>query len=34
MFNDFIESKIGQTVLVILVIVIMVIALLQGDGPY
>lgn len=34
MLNDFIESKTGQTVLGILIIVVMVIALLQGDGPY
>lgn len=34
MLNDFIESKTGQTVIGILVVVIMVLALLQGDGPY
>lgn len=34
MLNDFIESKTGQTVLEILIIVVMVLALLQGDGPY
>ena len=34
MLNDFIESRAGQTVLGILIVVIMVLALLQGDGPY
>lgn len=34
MFENFIESKTGQTVLGILIVVIMVLALLQGDGPY
>lgn len=34
MLNDFIESKPGQIILGILIVVIMVLALLQGDGPY
>lgn len=32
--NDFIESKTGQIVLAVIIIAIMLIALLQGDGPY
>lgn len=34
MFEDFIESKMGQIVLAVIIIAIMVIVLLQGDGPY
>lgn len=34
MLEDFIESKTGQVVLAVIIIAIMVIALLQGDGPY
>lgn len=34
MFEDFIESKTGQTVLAVIIIAIIIIALLQGDGPY
>lgn len=34
MFDDFIESKAGQITLAVIIIAIMVIALLQGDGPY
>lgn len=34
MFDDFIESKAGQTILAIVIIAIMLIALLRGDGPY
>lgn len=34
MFEDFIESKAGQIILAVIIVAIIVVALLQGDGPY